>query len=98
MMRRYYTVVYRVDGDKAENDAWWQESIQPLFLNDSEPVSITAISAADEVVRLNCIEHLVESHRHRGEKLRAIEEMLVHRDPLAWWRENAEPASAEPPP
>lgn len=95
-MRRYYTVVYRVDGDKAEHDAWWQQTVQPLFLNDTELVSITAISAADEVARLQCIEKLVEGHRHRGEKLRAIEEMLVHRDPLAWWRENAESAEAGP--
>jgi hypothetical protein len=89
-MRRYYTVVYRVDGGKAQQDAWWAP-IQPLFLNDSEPVCITAISAADEVTRLQCMEHIVAGAQHRGEKLRAIEEMLVHPDPLAWWRENVKP-------
>ena len=81
-MRRYYTVIYRVDGEKAEHDAWWQ-TIQPLFLSDSSgPVSVTTIAAADEVARLNCIEHIVKGSQHRGEKLEAIEAMLVHPDPL----------------
>jgi hypothetical protein len=50
----YYTVVYRVDGDKAAHDAWWQ-SVRPLFMSDSEPVAIIAISKADEVRRLDLI-------------------------------------------
>jgi hypothetical protein len=92
-MPAYYTVVYRITGDQAARDAWWQ-TIQLLLLADGGPVRVSAISAADEIARLDCIGNIVEGRQHRDDKLRAIEEMLVHPDPLAWWRENAGQTSA----
>jgi hypothetical protein len=96
MSLAYYTVVYRVEGDNAAHRAWW-ESIRPLFMTDSEPVSVSIISQANEVVRLDCIEHIVAGHDSASDKLEAIEVMLLHPDPARWWIENAEPpAGAEP--
>jgi hypothetical protein len=47
----YYTVIFRVDGDKAVQDAWWQ-SLRPLFLADgSPPVSIIGIATGDLMAR-----------------------------------------------
>lgn len=84
----YYTVVYRVEGSKSVHDQWWQ-SVQPLFRAEEGPVRVTAISKADEVTRLNCIEQVAERY---GEDCFAmvdeIRELIVHPDPLAWWQEN----------
>ncbi len=76
MTIRYYTVVYRVDGDKAAHNAWWQ-AIRPLFMSDSEPVSIIAISARDEVERLDHVERIVKGRGPNAEKVEAIEAVLV---------------------
>lgn len=97
-MRVYYTLVYRVDGDNAAHSAWWQ-SLQPLLMADSEPVSISAISKADEIARLDCITHIVKGCDLPSDATEAIEAMLVHSDPREWWRENVErSAKAEPSP
>ena len=55
MSIEYYTVVYRVDGDKAKHDEWWQ-ALRPLFLADDQPISITAICKDDLVEKLDAIE------------------------------------------
>jgi hypothetical protein len=90
-MDGYYTVVYKVTGEKAAHDAWWQ-SVRPLFMAaDEKPVSITAISVADEITRLNCIEAVAERRDGRYlESIEEIREILVHMDPRVWWDENAE--------
>jgi hypothetical protein len=54
----YYTVVYRVDGDTAKHDEWWQ-GIRPLLMTDSEPVSVIVISKGDETRRLDLIREAV---------------------------------------
>lgn len=46
----FYTVVYRVEGGKRQNDEWWQ-SVHGLFLSDG-PVSITTIAAGDQLNEL----------------------------------------------
>lgn len=33
-MSEYYTVVYKIAGDRAKHDEWWQ-SIRPLFMADA---------------------------------------------------------------
>jgi hypothetical protein len=43
----YYTVVYRVDGDATKHADWWN-TIRPLLMAEGRPVSVTAISKADE--------------------------------------------------
>ena len=84
----FYTVVYRVEGDKAKHDEWWQ-SVQPLFMADDQPISVTAVSKADEVTRMNCIEMVAERHSgDRYDMIEEIRELIVHPDPLAWWKEN----------
>lgn len=86
----YYTVVYRVEGGKAQHDGWWQ-SLQPMFLADEGPITITAISAADEITRLNCIEKVAEdSDNDMWDKVEEIRDLIVHKDPMAWWREHEE--------
>ena len=87
-MGRYYTVVYYVDGDKAACDAWWQTAIDPLFLTDSRPISVSVISAGDEVSRLDCVARIIERGLSNAETVDAINAILVHPDPSAWWREN----------
>ena len=86
----YYTAVYRVDGDAAKHNEWWK-SIRSLFMAHDAPVSVTAISKADEMTRLNCIEWIIEQ-RDSFDALDEIREILTHPDPDAWWRKNAEPA------
>ena len=53
-MIEYYTVVYRVDGGKAQHDAWWQ-GLRPLFLADELPISITTIAKGDLIERLDVL-------------------------------------------
>jgi hypothetical protein len=79
----HYTIVYRVDGDKAVHDAWWQ-SIQPLFLAESEPVSISMVSKADEVARLDGITRVVEGGMTAADKVQAIEAILARVNPENW--------------
>ncbi len=71
MTVRYYTVLYRVDGDDAAHDAWWQ-TIRPLFMTDSEPVSIIVIASSDEFARLEYIERIVKGSEPNAEKAEAI--------------------------
>ena len=60
MSIEYYTVVFRVDGDKAQHDAWWQ-GLRPLFLADGPPpVSITGIAKGDLMVRVDELEAAAE--------------------------------------
>jgi hypothetical protein len=91
MSREYYTVIYRVDGDETAHKAWWQETIVPLFMTDSEPVSVLVITMADETARLDCIAHIIESRAPAQETVEAIQAMLVHPDPGAWLRQNGPP-------
>lgn len=77
----YYTVVYRVDGDAAAQNAWWQ-SIRPLFMAGEDiPISVMAISKADEIARLVNIERIVEGCQSDDEKLEAIKAVLLAVDP-----------------
>ena len=72
-MLGYYTVVYKVDGDNAMHDEWWR-SIQPLFMTDGQPISVTAISKADEMTRLDRIREIAE--RRRDDCHDTIDEIL----------------------
>ena len=53
-MPEYYTVVYRVMGDKRKQDEWWQ-ALRPLFLSD-DPISIITIATGDLLARLDALE------------------------------------------
>jgi hypothetical protein len=87
--RGYYTVVYRVDGNDDAHNAWWA-TIQPLFLSDKDDaVSVTAISKADEITRMNCVEKVAESGGTDGNAMiEEVREILVHPDPHIWWIEH----------
>lgn len=93
-MVEYYTVVYRIDGDNAAHDAWWK-TIHPLFMKDNIPISVSAVSKADEMTRLDCIRHVIDKGKRDFDVLEQIDEILSHPDPLAWWLENVEKAEAE---
>ena len=55
MSIEYYTVVYRVDGDKAKHDAWWQ-ALRPLFRADGPPpISITTIAKGDMTEQVDAL-------------------------------------------
>jgi hypothetical protein len=75
-MTGYYTVVYRVDGDGAAHDAWWQ-GVRPLFMADAGPISVVSITQADEALRLDKIREVVERRDTTNiEKVDAIRELL----------------------
>jgi hypothetical protein len=76
----YYTVVYRVDGDKSFHDGWWQ-SVRPLFLADDAPVSITSISKADEMTRLDRLREIMDLDMNPYDKMDAIREKLTSVEP-----------------
>lgn len=71
----YYTVVYRVDGEEAAHDAWWQ-SIRPLFMSDSEPIAIITISKVDEVRRLDLIREISKRGGDASDMVDAIRALL----------------------
>jgi hypothetical protein len=52
MSTEYYTVVYRVDGDRAQHDSWWQ-ALRPLFFADGLPISVVIVALGDLVTRLD---------------------------------------------
>lgn len=51
----FYTVVYRVKGNKTAHDEWWQ-GLRPMFLADNVPVSITTIIKGDLAARVEELE------------------------------------------
>ena len=75
-MTGYYTVVYRVDGDNAAHDAWWQ-GVRPLFMTDAGPISVVSVTKADEALRLDKIRAVVERRdSFDGDKVDAIRALL----------------------
>ena len=79
----YYTVVYRVDGDKAKQEEWWA-SIRPLWMAEDGDVRVTAVSKADEITRLDCLREIVEGG-NLCEAEDDIQEALDALDPKAFW-------------
>jgi hypothetical protein len=65
MPATYYTVVYRLDGDKDVHDEWWR-AIQPFWMVDGA-VSVTTIAKADELTRLDNIREILAGSRDVNE-------------------------------
>ena len=51
----FYTVVYRVMGGNERHNEWWR-SIQPLFVAEDAPISITSITRGDLAAKMDELE------------------------------------------
>jgi hypothetical protein len=84
----YYTVVYRVEGTKAEHDQWWQ-TIQPMFLAEDGAITVTAVSKDDEMTRLDYIRETIEDGSYDPDgTLDVIKDLIDCADLDKWKREH----------